>query len=219
MLSIDGPRLPARSGTADALVVLIHGYGADGRDLIDLGEVWGEVLPNAAFVSPHAPHPCGAAPVGREWFPLVDFDLHALRRGVEGAAPALARFIGEELARLGLGPDRLALVGFSQGAMMALHLGLALPQPPAAVIGYSGLWAGGEAPSHPAPPLLLVHGSVDEVVPAYALHASVAALAGVGVSAEWHLCHGLGHGIDADGLRLGAAFLARALVPRAASQD
>lgn len=219
MLAIDGPRLPARSGTPEALVVLIHGYGADGRDLIDIGELWGEALPDAAFVAPHAPHPCGAAPVGREWFPLVDFDLHALRRGVEGAAPALARFIGEELARLGLTPDRLALVGFSQGAMMALHLGLTLPTAPAAVIGYSGLWAGGAQPDHAPPPVLLIHGSVDEIVPAYALHATVATLADVGVTAEWHLTPGLGHGIDEDGLRRGAAFLAHALDRRRASQD
>ncbi|OYX87639.1 MAG: phospholipase [Rhizobiales bacterium 17-65-6] len=211
MIPLDGPRLAPRTAPADALVVLIHGYGADGRDLIDIGEIWAERLPGAAFVAPHAPHPCGQAPVGREWFPLTQFDLHTLRRGVEGAAPDLARFIGAELARLGLGPDRLVLMGFSQGAMMALHLALALPAAPAAVVAYSGLWAGGEPPRHAPPPLLLIHGGADEVVPAAALQASVSALAQAGVPAQWHLSPDLGHGIDGDGLRLGADFIADAL--------
>lgn len=215
MSLLDGPRLPPRSGSApDALVVLLHGYGADGRDLIDMGSAWADLLPGAAFVAPHAPEPCAEMPVGRQWFPLQRMDLKELARGVEAAAPSLGRFLEAELARLRLPASRLALVGFSQGSMMALHLALTLADPPGAVVAYSGLWAGGladQAARPASPPLLLLHGSEDEVIPAEALFASAYGLAAAGAPAEWHLSHGLGHGIDETGLALGGTFIARAL--------
>lgn len=217
---LDGPRLPPQAGGApDSLVVLLHGYGADGRDLIDLGEAWGDLLPRTAFVSPHAPEPCGGAPMGRQWFDLTFRDPHELSRGTDAAAPLLRRFLEAELARLALPPRRLALVGFSQGAMMALKIATWWPERLAAVVAYSGLWAevsggaraGDAPPVTTAPPILLVHGSVDEVVPAQALFASAYGLAGAGVPVEWHLSMGMGHGIDETGLRYGGAFLADAL--------
>ena len=217
---LDGPRLaPRAGGPATALVVLLHGYGADGRDLIDLGAAWSERLPHAAFVAPHAPAPCAGAPVGRQWFDLTFRDPHELKRGADAVAPLLQGFLQMELAKLDLPAARLALVGFSQGAMMALKVATSWTERMAAVVAYSGLWAevsGGprreaEPPIPAAPPVLLVHGSEDEVVPAQALFASAYGLADAGVPVEWHLSMGLGHGIDEVGLACGGAFLARAL--------
>lgn len=217
---LEGPRLrPRDGGNPDALVVLLHGYGADGRDLIDIGSAWADLLPRVAFVSPHAPDPCEGAPMGRQWFPLTFRDPHELTRGAEMAAPLLREFLAAELAKYDLPPQRLALVGFSQGAMMALKLATTAAVAPAAVVAYSGMWvdagAGRADVELPArPPVLLVHGTVDEVIPADALFASAQGLAAAGVPVEWHLSHGLGHGIDEEGLAHGGAFLAEFLSRR-----
>src|SRR6266849_4659240 len=135
---LDGPRLEPR-GSARQLVVFLHGYGADGNDLIEIGRAWQGLLPDAAFVSPHAPRPCGQAPVGREWFPLTFREANERWVGVQAAAPGLDKFLDAELARRKLPPSALALVGFSQGTMMALHVGLRRAVSPAAIVGYSGL--------------------------------------------------------------------------------
>ncbi|MFG1479503.1 prolyl oligopeptidase family serine peptidase [Xanthobacter sp. V4C-4] len=213
---LDGPRLrPAAGGAPEALVVLLHGYGADGRDLIDLGHAWASLLPRAAFVSPHAPEPCGQAPVGRQWFPLTFRDPHELTRGAEAAAPLLRAFLETELAKLSLPPERFALVGFSQGAMMALKAGLADDFRPAGVVAFSGMWVDAATPRsipfRDPPPILMMHGEDDEVIPAQALFGSAKALAAAGVPVEWHLSPGLGHGIDEAELALGGAFLAQCL--------
>ncbi|MBO0717846.1 MAG: phospholipase, partial [Rhizobiales bacterium] len=123
MGTLEGPRLAPRSGAAQQLVVFLHGYGADGNDLIEIGRAWQELLPHAAFVSPHAPEPCSQAPVGRQWFALTFRDPNERWVGVNKAAPSLERFLDAELARHSLPPSALALVGFSQGTMMALHVG------------------------------------------------------------------------------------------------
>lgn len=213
---LDGPRLPARSGRADSLVVLLHGYGADGRDLIDLGEMWAPLLPDTAFVSPNAPEPLDIAPVGRQWFGYVERTDRERWAGVQAAHGALDAFLTAELARHGLPAHRLALVGFSQGTMMALHTGLARPQAVAGILGYSGLHVEPEGRAAKLagpviasrPPVLLIHGDADEVIPPVALPRSVASLEAAGVPVRAHLGAGLGHGIDADGLRLGGRFLA-----------
>lgn len=209
--AIDGPRLePASGGPARQLVVLCHGYGADGNDLIALGQQWQVLLPDACFVSPHGPEPCGMAPMGRQWFPLMQLTPDEYWQGVRAAAPVLAGFIDAELERLGLDAGKLALVGFSQGTMMSLHVGLRRAVAPAAILGYSGALAG---PEHLAgeirarPPVLLVHGSHDELIPVAALHAAAEALAAAGVPVQWHVSRGLGHGIDGVGLEMGGAFL------------
>lgn len=211
---LDGPRLrPKAGGEADSLVVLLHGYGADGRDLIDIGNAWADLLPHTAFVSPHAPDPCGQAPVGRQWFPLTFRDPHELTRGAAAAAPTLLAFLEAELAKLALPPERLALMGFSQGAMMALKVGLGPELRPAGIIACSGMWVDAatprEAPFTNAPPVLLMHGEDDEVIPAQALFGSAQALSAAGVPVEWHLSPGLGHGIDETELAYGGAFLAQ----------
>ena len=139
MAELDGPRLEPRSGRARQLVVFLHGYGADGNDLIDIGRAWQVLLPDAAFVSPHAPRPCGQAPMGREWFPLTFRNPDERWTGVNEAAPILERFLDAELKRRDLPPSALALVGFSQGTMMSLHVGLRRPVAPAGIVGYSGM--------------------------------------------------------------------------------
>src|SRR2546421_3391308 len=133
------PRLAPKNGPARQLVVFLHGYGADGNDLIEIGRAWQPLLPQAAFVSPHAPRPCGQAPMGREWFPLTFRNPTERWDGVNIAAPGLESFLDAELARHQLPPSALALVGFSQGTMMALHIGLRRGAAPAAIVGYSGM--------------------------------------------------------------------------------
>jgi phospholipase/carboxylesterase len=216
-VALDGPRLEPRSGPARQLVILLHGYGADGNDLIDIGRAWQGLLPRAAFVSPHAPEPCAQAPIGRQWFALTFRDPNERWIGVNQAAPQLGAFIDAELARRNLQPSALALVGFSQGTMLALHVGLRRTVPPLAIVGYSGLLVlpenadpqqlEGEIRSRP--PVLLVHGDCDELIPVQALFHAASGLAALAVPVEWHMSCGIGHGIDEEGLRHGGEFLAR----------
>ncbi len=211
-MKLDGPRLPAASGTARQLVVFLHGYGADGNDLIALGREWAPLLPDAAFVSPHAPEACAGAPMGRQWFGLTFRDPGERWRGVNNAHPSLDAFLDEELARHGLPPEKLALVGFSQGAMMALHTGLRRAAAPAGVVAFSGALVGPEhlAEATARPPVLLLHGTHDEVVPFEALIQALEGFTKAGMAAEFHFGHGLGHGIDGEGLRHAGEFLAAA---------
>lgn len=212
---LDGPRLkPASGAAAKQLVVFLHGYGADGNDLIGLGQHWRGLLPDAAFVSPHAPEVCGANPFGgRQWYELTFRDPGERWRGVEQAGPALNAFLDEELAALGLADAALALVGFSQGTMMALHVGLRRARPMAAVVGFSGMLAG---PEHlpgtitVRPPVLLIHGDRDDVIPVEALDQARSVLGAVEVPVEWHIRPGLPHGIDEGGLDIAGRFLADA---------
>jgi phospholipase/carboxylesterase len=214
---IDGPRLEPRSGQARHLVVFLHGYGADGNDLIDIGRAWQPMLPDAAFVSPHAPEPCGQAPTGRQWFPLTMRSPNERWDGVNKAGPVIDRFLDAELTRRNLPPSALALVGFSQGTMMALHVGLRRTVAPAAIVGYSGIFVLPDKAEPQAiaveikskPPVLLVHGDQDELIPPQALFQGAQDLAALEVPIEWHISPGVGHGIDQEGLRHGGAFLAR----------
>ena len=210
---------PAAGGAARQLVVFLHGYGADGNDLIGLGREWAPMLPHAAFVSPHAPEPCGMAPMGRQWFNLTFRDPGEMVRGVKHASPALNAFLDSELKRHDLPARALALVGFSQGTMLALGAGLARQPPPAAIVGYSGALATVEAlPNNPAevPAVLLVHGDMDEVIPVEAMFAAREQLAQSGIAVEWHMAQGIGHGVDGEGLRLGGDFLKQAFAATAA---
>jgi len=222
MADLDGPRIEPRSGPARQLVVFLHGYGADGNDLIEIGRDWQGVLPHASFVSPHAPRPCGQAPMGREWFPLTFRNPDERWNGVNAAAPGLNAFLDSELKRHNLPPSALALVGFSQGTMMSLHVGLRRTIPPAAIVGYSGmLIMPGDVMSEAfaaeiksRPPVLLIHGDEDQLIPVQAVNHSAQGLAAVEVPVQWHISPGIGHGIDQEGLRQGGEFLARCFAAR-----
>ncbi len=201
------------SGRADSLVVFLHGYGADGNDLIAIGQMWQEVMPDTAFAAPHAPNPCEQNPAGRQWFGLTRMNPQLLAAGVQSAAPSLNQFLDTELARYALPPERLALVGFSQGTMMSLHVGMRRPAL-AAILGYSGLLAMPEylaAEMKCRPPVFLIHGDADMTLPVEATYAAAEMLGAAGVPVQFHTCEGLGHGIDQVGLAEGAGFLAAAL--------
>ena len=212
MAHLDGPR--AGSGSPRQLVVLLHGYGADGRDLIGLAQQLKTILPDAAFVAPNAPEPCAQSPAGRQWFPLFSRDPDERWKGVNKAGPGLDSFLDAELAKYGLDDGKLALVGFSQGTMMALHVGLRRRRPPAAIVGLSGLLVSPEklpdAAPGAAPPVLLTHGSEDDVIPVDALFLSAEGLAEAGIPCQWHLSAGVAHGIDEGALTHAALFLAAA---------
>jgi phospholipase/carboxylesterase len=213
MLQRDGPRLVPSGAPPTSLVVLLHGYGANGDDLIGLADGWRRRLPHAAFVAPNAPDTIPGMHGALQWFPLTLRDPNEYWRGVESARPALDRFLDGELRRYRLSPRRLALVGFSQGTMMALHAGLRRAMAPAAIVGFSGLLAGPEHlhDTKVRPPVLLVHGEADDLIPVSALHAAREQLAAGGLPVEWHVRPGLGHGIDPDGEWMAAHFIAAAL--------
>lgn len=211
--ALSGPRLPPARGNATHLVVLCHGYGADGNDLIGLAPHWQRVMPTVAFAAPNAPEPCAGAPTGFQWFAISRMSPTEMLRGVESASGLLNAFLDAELRRLELPPERLALVGFSQGTMMSLHTGLKRTVKPAAIVGYSGMMPGVETLSQvPAdtPPILLVHGDADQMIPADAMFVSATALGRAGAQVQWHLSLGVGHGIDPTGLELGGNFLLQA---------
>jgi phospholipase/carboxylesterase len=212
---ITGPHLlPASGGAPRSLVVFIHGYGADGNDLLGLGREWARALPHTVFVSPHAPQPCAGSPMGRQWFALTMRDPHDFACGVAAARPELDAFLDAELARYGLDDNACALVGFSQGTMLALHVGPQRKGRLAGILGYSGLLADPAALKSDAvqkPPVMLIHGDMDDLIPVAAIFSSAQGLAAAEIPVEWHVSSGVPHGIGPDGLELGLAFLKRVL--------
>ncbi|NGM22323.1 phospholipase [Roseomonas stagni] len=211
----EGPRWgPAAGGAPNALVVLLHGVGADGFDLIDLAPGWGKAVPGALFIAPHAPEACDLAPYGRQWFSLQDRRPIAIAAGADAAAGALFAWIDGQRAALGLGWDRVAIMGFSQGAMMTLRVGLHQARQAAALLAYSGALPC-LVPPGPGPAVLIVHGEEDEVVPAGASRNALAAIEAAGLAVEAAFRPGLGHGIDEAGISLGALALQKALGPAA----
>lgn len=211
MRALDGPRFGPASGAAPRqLVVLAHGLGADGHDLIDLGLSWSKALPDALFVAPNAPEPNDASAFGRQWFELWDRSPAQLAASVAVAAADLIGFVDAELARLGLPADAVALIGFSQGAMVSLHAGLYRAVPPRAILAYAGALLAPPPPTGARPPVLLVHGGADGVVPPGASIDTAATLRAAGVPVDLLIVPGLGHGLDDEGLSVGALFLQRA---------
>ncbi|MQX35617.1 alpha/beta hydrolase [Roseospira navarrensis] len=222
---LDGPAAPpASGGPARRLILLLHGYGADGTDLIALAPVLAPLFPDAAFHAPHAPEPCEVMPFGRQWFSFTRHDPEMWRRdaanlepalemmteGAASAAPSLNATIDSLMSRYGVGPASTALVGFSQGTMMALHVAVRRPAPLAAVVGFSGALTGAARLADEItarPPVTLVHGEADPVVPFPALAHAEAALRAAGVPVAAHGRPGLEHGIDEAGLEIAAAAL------------
>lgn len=212
--TLDGPRVaPASGGAARSLVILLHGYGSNGEDLISLAPYWTDSLPDTAFVAPNAPEICPGAPGGYQWWGITSLDPTARATGAARAAPALADFIDSELTRAGLTEADLALVGFSQGTMMALQVGPTRATAMAGIVGYSGMLADAALlkSASTKPPILLVHGDADPMIPIAAFHQAETALAAANFSVESHVSPGLAHSIDMPGLQLGGAFLKQVL--------
>ena len=213
MAELDGPRWgPASKMTPKQLVVLCHGLGADGHDLIDLAPTWAHALPDALFVSVDAPfqHESG---FGRQWWSVQDRSPAVMDAGVRRAAGFLNAFIDAELDRLGLPGEAYALMGFSQGAMTALFTGLRRAAAPRAILAFSGALVAPdsltvELANHA--PVLLVHGEADDVVPVHRSRDAETALRAADVPVEAVYVPRLGHGIDDTGLAMGALTLQRA---------
>jgi phospholipase/carboxylesterase len=202
---------PLSGGRPKQIVLLLHGYGSNGADLISLAPHWQQALPDALFLAPNAPQRGGIG-AGYQWWPLAALTPVALAAGANSAAPAVDAFIDRKLTQYGLENANLALVGFSQGTMMALHVGLRREAKVAGILGYSGMLTGAADLGHQTitkPPVLLIHGSADPVVPVSALHAAEHALRRVGIEVSTHISPGLGHSVDPVGLRMGADFIAR----------
>lgn len=206
-------RKPARSGKATSLVVFLHGYGADGADLLGLADVLAPHLPDTVFVAPDAPDRPAASPFGFQWFPIPRFDGSSEVQAATGLARSsddLNAFLAQRMAEEGLSPAATALVGFSQGAMMALHVAPRRAVPFAGVVAISGRLIAptrlmAEAVSKP--PVLLMHGDRDEVVPFDEMAVAGSALIAAGFETFGHVMKGSGHGIAQDGLSVALSFL------------
>lgn len=209
-IKLSGPMLPPRSGdTPRQAIVLLHGYGADGNDLIDLGRYWSEPFPEALFVAPNAPQACAQNPAGYEWFPLQIDRIAGRLEGVREAAPVIRAFLTDLWAGTGLTARDTTLVGFSQGAMMALHVGTALDEPLRGIVAFSGAFIPPDNYAEHAekPPIALVHGDLDGVVDPEMSREAFALLSGAGYDAALHISPGAGHGIAPDGLEFATDFM------------
>lgn len=215
MAKLSGPMLPPLSGTPRQAIVLLHGYGADGNDLIDLGRHWGQVFPDAMFVAPNAPRRCGGSPFGYEWFPLQVDRIAGRIDGARQAAPILKDFLADLWAQTGLTARDTFLVGFSQGAMMALHVGTAMPEELAGIVAFSGAFVaaeGFETGSFARPPVVLIHGDVDQVVDPALSRQAANELVAAGFEVALHISPGTGHGIAPDGLEFATSFMLARIV-------
>lgn len=217
MAQLSGPSFgPGAGGPPRQLVILLHGVGADGQDLVGLAPMLARDLPHARFVAPDGPQACDLAPYGRQWFSLQDRRPASMLAGVVRTAPLVDAFIDEELARHGLDDASLALVGFSQGTMTSLHVGPRRPRPMACILGFSGALLGaatlpGEARSRP--PVMLIHGDADDVVPVEALFDAADGLQAAEIPVQWIVRPNLPHSIDPEGIAAGGRFL-REMLPR-----
>jgi phospholipase/carboxylesterase len=216
IFELTGPTAgPLQEGRPKHLVILLHGYGANGDDLIGLAPVWAPVLPDTLFVAPNAPYPCDMNPYGFQWFGISNLRPDIMLEGARSVAPTLDAFLTAEMARHGVDESKTALVGFSQGTMMALHVGLRRARPFAGILGYSGALPGAGALQEEIksrPPVLLIHGDADPMVPVQALRLAEQGLQALNVPVQTHVCPGLEHGIDQAGVELGARFLKAILV-------
>ncbi|MEO6012171.1 MAG: dienelactone hydrolase family protein [Devosia sp.] len=208
---LSGPMMPSKSGGAPRqLMVLLHGYGADGNDLISLGYQWGELFPDMMFVSPNGPRPCGMGGPGFEWFPLRVDRIAGRLEGTADARPVIVNFLIDLWAQTGLTARETVLVGFSQGAMMALHVGTSLDQSLAGIVAFSGAFtpaAGFETGQFAKPPVTLIHGEDDSVVDPGLSREAADVLIAQGFDVRLHLCKGVAHGISPGGLDVATAFL------------
>jgi phospholipase/carboxylesterase len=217
-MELDGPSLaPLSGGRAAYLVVILHGVAANGNDVLYLARFWQKLLPEAEFIAPDAPFACDYAPSGRQWFSLEDRAPEKLLAGLREAESILGRFLDELLIDRKLEDAHLALAGFSQGAAMALYAGLRRQKQIAGIAGFSGALPPGGAPPddiHSRPPVLLVHGEADDVVPFQAMVVTKAMLEAARIPVKAVARPGLGHAIDDTGAALAGGFLRSALRDR-----
>jgi len=211
--TLSGPSLPpAAGGSPRQLVILLHGYGSDGNDLIGLAPFFAQALPHAEFLAPNAPERTSMG-FGYQWFGITSLDPQLMKAGAARAAVTLDAFIADALAARKLNVGQLALIGFSQGSMMALDRALRLGGSKA-IVAFSGMVANPEprlAPDAARPPILLVHGTADAVVPFSRLAEAESVLTKAGFPVETQICPGIGHSIDQAGATRAAQFLARHL--------
>lgn len=209
---------PAASGTAKQLVVFLHGYGADGADLLGLADPLSEHMPDTMFVAPDAPNRCKVNPMGYEWFPIPRMDGSSeedSRAGFAVAVHKLNQFLDEIAQETGIEPENTALIGFSQGTMMSLHIAPRRAEPFAGVVGFSGRLLEPEKLADEVTakmPILLVHGDMDDMVPPDSLPHGANALTAAGFEVYTHVSKGTGHGIAQDGLSKAFGFLHRFLL-------
>lgn len=216
-------RRAAQSGNASSMVVFLHGYGADGADLISLGETLAPHLPDTVFHAPDAPEPCRVNPMGRQWFPIPWIDgssLEEAEASMGRAVAGLSDWLSTTIAAEGVEDQRVILLGFSQGSMMALHHAPRRVPALGGVVGFSGKLLvperlAGEAVTRL--PVLLVHGDRDDVVPVASLEEAAGALRAASFPVLTHISEGVGHGIAPDGLGMALGFIQEALAQKGAS--
>jgi phospholipase/carboxylesterase len=210
---VNGSSKQPLSGAAPKqIVLLLHGFGSNGADLISFAPQWEAAMPDALFLAPNAPQRCIMGE-GYQWWGLTGLEPAALAAGAASAAPTIDAFIDRKLAQYGLTDQHLAIVGFSQGTMIALHIGLRRARPVAAILGYSGMLIGAPDLSQvliTRPPVLLIHGDADPIVPVSALHSAKRDLEQLGITVATHISRGLGHSVDEVGLELGRDFVSNA---------
>ena len=222
-MTLTGPSRPAASGNATSQVIFLHGYGADGADLMGLADPLGHYLPDTRFFSPNAPERCAGNPFGYQWFPIPHMDgctEEQARASLVTSAEKLNGFLDAKLAEMA--SERTVLVGFSQGTMMSLHVTPRREAPVAGVVGFSGRLLVPErleAEAVSRPPMLLIHGDQDPMVPHGSMAEAAAALRAAGFAVATHTSEGVGHSIAPDGLGLALGFIAQVLGIRLPGQD
>jgi len=208
--TLSGPMLPARSGVARRLMVLLHGYGSDGSDLIALGQYWSPLLPDTLFVSPNAPAACAINPSGYEWFPLQTDRTISRVEGAPTARDVIVNFLIDLWGQTGLKPQDTILAGFSQGAMMALYAGLSLDEPVAGIVAFSGALIPSSALTEgvaPKMPVAILHGDRDDVVDPNLSREAVEMLTALGYEVSSYRSPTAGHGISQDMLDFATRFI------------
>jgi len=217
MRELQALRKGVEKGTADHLVILAHGYGADAQDLIGLADPLAPHLPKTAFLSVNAPNKCSGNPFGYEWFPIPWLDGSSEQAAADGMAASVAdlnHFLDKAMAEEGVGPEKTVLVGFSQGTMMSLHVAPRRTAPFAGLVGFSGRLLSPEtleAETISRPPILLVHGDEDQMVPIASLGEAADALVKAEFEVFTHVSKGTGHGIAPDGLGVALQFMQQVL--------
>ena len=212
---LSGPEAaPASGGPAKQLIIFVHGYGANGEDLISLSRYYAQVAPDAVFISPDAPYRCDGAPMGFQWYDVWMKNPAERLAAIRSTGEIFDNFVTGQLARHGLSEDKLVLIGFSQGTMMSLFTAPRRENAIAGIVGYSGRMESADtlkAEIRSKPPVVMVHGDSDELLAVSEMETAAATLRDCGVEIDTHIRPGLGHGIDEEGIRVGLAFVQKVL--------